>query len=162
MAELTGSSLCHVDGGIRNKQQPKSYCKLTHHIYDTLGRMSPKHRKWTCKEHACLFVQQPYRWVCRSFIHGRSTRHQRIKSRWKQSAQCGITIFQTLQNDGHFSGDFLNRSLIQFWKLMMYCTTKMLLGMFTHIRQPLMTPVTQVWISRCRKWMDGQPLTLGI
>ncbi|XP_030578347.1 uncharacterized protein LOC115796976 [Archocentrus centrarchus] len=54
----------------------------------------------------------------RSFVYGRSTANQRIEFWWgilrKQSAQFWINLFQTLQDDGHFSGDFLDKSLIQF------------------------------------------------
>ena len=54
----------------------------------------------------------------RSFIYGRSTANQRIESWWgilrTRSAQFWINLFKTLQGDGHFSGDFLDKSLIQF------------------------------------------------
>lgn len=53
----------------------------------------------------------------RSFMYGHSTANQRIKSWWgilrRQSAQLWTNVFQTLQDDGHFSGDFLDKSLIQ-------------------------------------------------
>ncbi|XP_034051654.1 uncharacterized protein LOC117561399 isoform X2 [Gymnodraco acuticeps] len=54
----------------------------------------------------------------RSFLYGRSTANQRIEGWWgilrKQSAQFWMNLFQTLQEDGHFTGDFLDKSLIQF------------------------------------------------
>lgn len=54
----------------------------------------------------------------RSFLYGRSTANQRIESWWgilrRQSAQFWIDVFQTLQRDGHFAGDFLDKNLIQF------------------------------------------------
>ncbi|XP_062873125.1 uncharacterized protein LOC134334643 [Trichomycterus rosablanca] len=54
----------------------------------------------------------------RSFIYGCSMANQRIESWWgilrKQSGQFWMDIFQTLRDDGHFSGDFLDRNLIQF------------------------------------------------
>ncbi|KAJ8284258.1 hypothetical protein COCON_G00031080 [Conger conger] len=52
-----------------------------------------------------------------SFIYGRSTGNQRIESWWgilrKQSVQFRI-MFKAHQDNGHFSGDFLDKSLIQF------------------------------------------------
>lgn len=54
----------------------------------------------------------------KSFLYGRSTANQRIEGWWatlrKQSAQFWINLFQTFQDDGHFTGDFLDKSLIQF------------------------------------------------
>ncbi|XP_037136560.1 uncharacterized protein LOC119139703 [Syngnathus acus] len=54
----------------------------------------------------------------KSFLYGRSTANQRIEGWWsilrKQSAQFWINLFQTLQEDGHYTGDFLDKSLIQF------------------------------------------------
>ncbi|XP_032365456.1 uncharacterized protein LOC116680989 [Etheostoma spectabile] len=54
----------------------------------------------------------------RSFLYGRSTANQRIEGWWgtlrKQSAQFWMNLFQTFQDDGHFTGDFLDKSLIQF------------------------------------------------
>ncbi|KAF3853851.1 hypothetical protein F7725_014539, partial [Dissostichus mawsoni] len=48
----------------------------------------------------------------RSFLYGRSTANQRIEGWWgilrKQSAQFWMNLFQTLQEDGHFTGDFLD------------------------------------------------------
>ncbi|XP_035990558.1 uncharacterized protein LOC118562959 [Fundulus heteroclitus] len=53
-----------------------------------------------------------------SFIYGRSTANQRIESWWgilrKQSIQFWMNIFKTLQENGHFSGSFLDKSLVQF------------------------------------------------
>lgn len=52
------------------------------------------------------------------FLYGRSTANQRIEGWWatlrKQSAQFWMNLFQTFQDDGHFTGDFLDKSLIQF------------------------------------------------
>ncbi|XP_049334426.1 uncharacterized protein LOC125801673 [Astyanax mexicanus] len=54
----------------------------------------------------------------RSFVYGCSTANQRIESWWgilrKQAGQFWMDIFQTLRDDGHFSGDFLDKNLIQF------------------------------------------------
>ncbi|XP_034018176.1 uncharacterized protein LOC117503115 [Thalassophryne amazonica] len=53
-----------------------------------------------------------------SFVYGRSTGNQRIESLWgvlrKQSVQFWMNIFKTLQDDGQFSGDFLDKNLVQF------------------------------------------------
>lgn len=50
----------------------------------------------------------------RSFLYGQSTANQRIEGWWgilrKQSAQFWINLFQTIQDDGHFPGDFLDKS----------------------------------------------------
>ncbi|KAF3859845.1 hypothetical protein F7725_000100 [Dissostichus mawsoni] len=50
----------------------------------------------------------------RSFLYGRSKANQRIEGWWgilrKQSAQFWMNLFQTLQEDGHFTGDFLDKS----------------------------------------------------
>ncbi|XP_065136100.1 uncharacterized protein [Paramisgurnus dabryanus] len=54
----------------------------------------------------------------KSFMYGCSTANQRIEAWWgilrKQSGQLWMDIFQTLRDDGHFSGDFLDKNLIQF------------------------------------------------
>lgn len=54
----------------------------------------------------------------KSFLYGRSTANQRIESWWgilrKQSVQFWMNLFKTLQDDGHFSGDSLDKSLMQF------------------------------------------------
>ncbi|XP_053296889.1 uncharacterized protein LOC128456658 [Pleuronectes platessa] len=54
----------------------------------------------------------------KSFLYGRSTANQRIEGWWstlrKQSAHFWMNLFQTFQDDGHFTGDFLDKSLIQF------------------------------------------------
>ncbi|XP_054896807.1 uncharacterized protein LOC129366793 [Poeciliopsis prolifica] len=54
----------------------------------------------------------------KSFLYGRSTSNQRIEGWWstlrKQSAQFWMNLFQTFLDDGHFTGDFLDKSLIQF------------------------------------------------
>ena len=53
-----------------------------------------------------------------SFIYGRSTANQRIESWWgilrKQSGQFWMNMFKAIQDNGNFSGDFLDKSLIQF------------------------------------------------
>ncbi len=53
-----------------------------------------------------------------SFICGCSTANQRIESWWgilhRQSVQFWMDILQTLKDDGLFSGDFLDKSLVQF------------------------------------------------
>ncbi|XP_034530357.1 uncharacterized protein LOC117805873 [Notolabrus celidotus] len=54
----------------------------------------------------------------KSFLYGRSTGNQRIESWWgilrKQCVQFWMNLFKDLQENGHFSGDFLDKNLIQF------------------------------------------------
>lgn len=54
----------------------------------------------------------------RSFIYGSSNHNQRIESIWsilrKENVQFWMNFFQTLKEGGHFTGDFLDRSLVQF------------------------------------------------
>jgi hypothetical protein len=54
----------------------------------------------------------------RSFRYGRSTANQRIESWWamyrKQNAEFWITLFHQLQEQGHFSGDTLDKELCRF------------------------------------------------
>ncbi|CAK6970288.1 uncharacterized protein LOC119785590 [Scomber scombrus] len=54
----------------------------------------------------------------KSFLYGRSTANQRIESWWgilrKQSVQFWMNLFKSLQDAGHFSGDALDKSLMQF------------------------------------------------
>lgn len=54
----------------------------------------------------------------KSFLHGRSTGNQRIESWWgilrKQCVQFWMNLFKDLQEYGHFSGEFLDKNLIQF------------------------------------------------
>lgn len=54
----------------------------------------------------------------KSFLYGRSTGNQRIESWWgilrKQSVQFWINVFQGIKENGYFSGDFLDKNLIQF------------------------------------------------
>ncbi|KAL4009749.1 hypothetical protein ACER0C_003601 [Sarotherodon galilaeus] len=54
----------------------------------------------------------------KSFLYRRSMANQRIEGWWatlrKQSAQFWMNLFQTIQDDGHFTGDVLDKSLIQF------------------------------------------------
>lgn len=53
-----------------------------------------------------------------TFLYGTSKCNQRIESWWniirKESAQFWIDMFQTIKDDGHFSGDFLDMNLIRF------------------------------------------------
>ncbi|XP_029977959.1 uncharacterized protein LOC115410444 [Sphaeramia orbicularis] len=53
-----------------------------------------------------------------SFIYGCSTANQRIESWWgvlrKQCIQFWMDVFQTLREDAHFTGDFLDKNLMQF------------------------------------------------
>lgn len=52
------------------------------------------------------------------FIYGKSTANQRIEAWWsilrKHSAQFWMNLFQTIKDNGHYNGSFLDRSLIQF------------------------------------------------
>lgn len=54
----------------------------------------------------------------KSFLYGKSTANQRIESWWgilrKQCIQYWMDLFKQLQYDGYFSGDLLDRNLIQF------------------------------------------------
>jgi len=54
----------------------------------------------------------------RSFMYGRSTSNQRIEFWWgilrKQCAQFWMTFFKQLDEEGVFSGNFLDKGLIQF------------------------------------------------
>ncbi|KAK0153303.1 hypothetical protein N1851_005037 [Merluccius polli] len=87
----------------------------------------------------------------RSFLYGRSTANQRIESWWgilrRQSVQFWIDPFQTLQRDGHFSGDFLDKSLIQF------C--------FLNLVQAELDEVVQTWNSHKLTAKAGQGVTGG-
>ncbi|KAI9522092.1 hypothetical protein NQZ68_039741 [Dissostichus eleginoides] len=53
-----------------------------------------------------------------SFIYGCSTANQRIESWWgvlrKQSVQFWMDTFKILKDDGYFTGDFLDKNLVQF------------------------------------------------
>lgn len=53
-----------------------------------------------------------------SFITGASTANQRIESWWghlrKEGIEHWIQFFADLKDEGHFSGDFLDKALIQF------------------------------------------------
>lgn len=53
-----------------------------------------------------------------SFVYGRSTSNQRIESWWgilrKQNAQFWMNIFEEIKDEDLFSGDFLDKCLIQF------------------------------------------------
>ena len=54
----------------------------------------------------------------RSYMDGASTKNQRIEAWWsilrKQCAQYWMELFQSLQEEGHFRGDILDKNLIQF------------------------------------------------
>lgn len=53
-----------------------------------------------------------------SFLYGKSTSNQRIESWWstlrRQNSQFWINVFHGVKDSGHFSGDFLDKALIQF------------------------------------------------
>ncbi len=70
----------------------------------------------------------------KSFMYGCSTANQRIEAWWgilrKQSGQLWMDIFQTLKDDGHFSGDFLDKTLIQFCFLNLVQVCNNLLGIY--------------------------------
>ncbi|KAB0804068.1 hypothetical protein PPYR_01038 [Photinus pyralis] len=52
------------------------------------------------------------------FLYGKSTSNQRIESWWsilrKHHSQFWLNLFHKLREDGNFSGDFLDKNLIQF------------------------------------------------
>ncbi|CAC5423598.1 unnamed protein product [Mytilus coruscus] len=54
-----------------------------------------------------------------AFLYGTSKCNQRIESWWnilrKECAQFWMDMFQTIKDDGHFSGDFLDVNLIRFY-----------------------------------------------
>lgn len=54
----------------------------------------------------------------RSYIYGTSTLNQRIEWWWgllrKEAIQFWMELFKSLQHDDYFTGDFLDKSLIQF------------------------------------------------
>lgn len=54
----------------------------------------------------------------KSFLYGRSTANQRIERWWgvlrKQNVQFWINLLRNIQNDGYFTGDFIDKNLIQF------------------------------------------------
>ena len=54
----------------------------------------------------------------RSYVQGTSTANQRIEFFWgilrKEALNFWIDLFKQLQHDGYYTGDFLDRSLIQF------------------------------------------------
>ncbi len=54
----------------------------------------------------------------KSFIYGPSTRNQRIEAWWlvarKHGGQFWMDLFCKLEADGHFTGSFLDKNLIQF------------------------------------------------
>ena len=54
----------------------------------------------------------------KSFVYGRSIANQRIEAWWnilrKECAQYWMNLFSQLKDDGLFTGDFLDKNLIQF------------------------------------------------
>ncbi|KAG5884206.1 hypothetical protein JTB14_030808 [Gonioctena quinquepunctata] len=52
------------------------------------------------------------------FIYGRSTANQSIESWWnilrKHTAQFWMNLFQSIKDNGHFDGSFIDKSLVQF------------------------------------------------
>lgn len=54
----------------------------------------------------------------RSYLQGTSTANQKIECFWgvlrKEAAGFWINLFKQLQNDGYYTGDFLDRNLMQF------------------------------------------------
>ncbi|KAG5880860.1 hypothetical protein JTB14_034269 [Gonioctena quinquepunctata] len=52
------------------------------------------------------------------FIYGMSTANQRIESWWnilrKHTAQFWMNLFQSLKDNGHFNGSFIDKSSVQF------------------------------------------------
>jgi len=52
------------------------------------------------------------------FIYGTSTANQRIESWWgilrRECGQFWMDIFQEIKDQGFFSGDFLDKALVQF------------------------------------------------
>lgn len=53
-----------------------------------------------------------------SFVYGSSNHNQRIESFWgflrKENVQFWMNLFQSLKEEDHFSGDFVDKSLVQF------------------------------------------------
>lgn len=92
----------------------------------------------------------------RSFMVGKSVTNQRIESWWgilrKENSQHWMNVFTKLKDEGHFSGNFLDRSLIQL------C--------FLKIIQNELREVCHVWSShRIRKTKNanlpgGKPIVL--
>lgn len=66
----------------------------------------------------------------RSFVQGTSTANQRIEYFWsilrKEAVGFWMNLFKQLQHDGYYTGDYLDRNLIQFCflKLVQVCTYK--------------------------------------
>ncbi|KAF3847207.1 hypothetical protein F7725_020235 [Dissostichus mawsoni] len=83
-----------------------------------------------------------------SFIYGCSTANQRIESWWgvlhKQSVQFWMDTFKTLKDDGYFTGDFLDKNLVQF------C--------FLNLLQEELDEVVRTWNTQIRSrppWVAG-------
>ncbi|KAJ8319832.1 hypothetical protein KUTeg_001419 [Tegillarca granosa] len=57
----------------------------------------------------------------KAFIYGTSQHNQRIDSCWgifrKECAQFWITFFGKIKNDGHFTGDFIDKNLMRYFFL---------------------------------------------
>ncbi|KAJ8037931.1 hypothetical protein HOLleu_18876 [Holothuria leucospilota] len=90
------------------------------------------------------------------FIYGSSNHNQRIESWWsylrKQHAQFWMNLFQQLKEENEFSGDLLDKSLVQF------C--------FMNIIQNELNEVADLWnmhrMRRCRNAIapNGRPLLM--
>ena len=54
----------------------------------------------------------------RTFVYGTSQHNQRIESWWsilrRECSEFWIQLFRQLKDDGHFSGDFLDKNVLQF------------------------------------------------
>ena len=76
-------------------------------------------------EHMHKFLIYDYQddYSRQSFLYGSSNHNQRVEYWWcflrKQCAQFWMNKFQTLKDEGRFSGDFLDRNLFQFCFLRM-------------------------------------------
>ncbi|XP_073449710.1 uncharacterized protein [Aquarana catesbeiana] len=92
----------------------------------------------------------------KSFLYGRSTANQRIERWWgvlrKQNVQFWINLLRNIQNDGYFTGDFIDKNLIQF------C--------FLNIIQAELDEVVYIWNShnmrKCKRQdsSGGRPILL--
>ncbi|KAK6494193.1 hypothetical protein HHUSO_G679 [Huso huso] len=91
-----------------------------------------------------------------SFVYGSSNHNQRIESFWgfvrKENAQFWMNLFQELKEEDQFTGDFLDKSLIQF------CFMKLL--------QDELNTVAHIWnthpirAQRNRTTPHGRPLIM--
>lgn len=64
------------------------------------------------------FIAEMQTFLGGSYIYGTSQHNQRIECWWstlrRSNVQYWLTIFHQLKNDNHFSGDLLDKSLVQF------------------------------------------------